>query len=135
MGKVKGGCLCGSVRYESPEEPQMVAVCHCTHCQKSSGSAFSVNLGMAADSVKFTGTPAVYEDKGTSGQPLFRMFCGKCGSSLATDAKAFPGILFVKAGTLDDASWVNPGLEIWTQSAQKWSDVTHIPTKFPGNPG
>jgi hypothetical protein len=49
MPRVTGGCLCGAVRYESDAEPALVAVCHCASCH--TGSAFSVNLGMPADSV------------------------------------------------------------------------------------
>ena len=135
MSKVAGSCLCGSVKYESDAEPQMVAVCHCSHCQKTSGSAFSVNLAMPADSVHMSGKIASYEDTGTSGKPVIRMFCSKCGSSLASDVKAFPGLLLVKAGTLDDASWVKPGLEIWTESAQDWVLPCPDAQKFPANPG
>ena len=135
MSKVAGSCLCGNVKYQSDAEPQMVAICHCTHCQKASGSAFSVNLGMPADSMHITGKPTTYEDVGTSGKPVLRMFCAKCGSSIATDAKAFPGVLFVKAGTLDDTSWVHPGLEIWTGSAQEWVAPCAEAQRFPANPG
>lgn len=135
MSKVAGGCLCGSVRYESTAEPQMVAICHCANCQKASGSAFSVNIGVPADTVKFTGDLTTYEDVGISGKPVLRMFCNKCGSAIATDAKAFPGILFIKGGTLDDVSWVRPGLEIWTESAQRWVQQCPTTQKFPGNPG
>lgn len=135
MAKVKGSCLCGDVTYESTAEPQMTAVCHCTHCQKTSGSAFSVNLAVPADSFKMSGSPSRYEDKGTSGMPVFRTFCGKCGSAIVSEVVAFPGLMFVKAGTLDDTSWVKPGLEIWTDSAQSWVTMCPNTDKFKANPG
>jgi hypothetical protein len=135
MSKVSGRCLCGSVSYNSNADPSFTAVCHCTHCQKS-GGAFSVNLGMPADSVALAGaTLASYEDTGTSGNVLNRMFCSKCGSAVATDAKSFPGVLFVKAGTLDDTSWVKPSLHIWTDSAQGWVVIDGDAQKVPKNPG
>jgi hypothetical protein len=46
-GKRSGGCLCGTVRYTLDCEPVMLALCHCTHCQKQSGSAFSANIAVA----------------------------------------------------------------------------------------
>lgn len=134
MSKVTGGCLCGQVRYESDADPQMIAICHCSHCQKVSGSAFSVNLAMPAESVRMTGDLTTYEDVGTSGKPVLRMFCDKCGSSIGSDVKAFPGLLFLKAGTLDDASWVQPGLEIWTDSAQSWVTPCEAAERVAGNP-
>ena len=55
MPKITGGCLCGSVRYRSEAEPTLVAVCHCVTCQKYTGSAFSLNVGVPSDSVTITG--------------------------------------------------------------------------------
>jgi hypothetical protein len=79
MPKITGGCLCGSVRYASDAEPVLVAVCHCGTCQKYTGSAFSLNLGMPSDSVTITGESlATYEDRsGASGNPFFRTFCSR----------------------------------------------------------
>ena len=39
--KIEGGCLCGKVRYAGEAEPIFAGLCHCTHCQKHNGSAFS----------------------------------------------------------------------------------------------
>jgi hypothetical protein len=137
MPKYSGGCLCGGVRYEYSAEPAMTAVCHCTHCQKTSGSAFSVVLGVPADSVQVTKstTLATYKDMGTSGQPVLRKFCSACGSPVISDAAAFPGILFIKVGTLDDVSAIKPGLHIWTASAQPWVSIDETAKSFAGNPG
>jgi len=71
MSKIAGGCLCGSVRYTSEAEPALVAVCHCATCQKYTGSAFSLNVGVPSDSVTITGESlATYEDR--SGQAASR---------------------------------------------------------------
>ncbi|NNL18586.1 MAG: aldehyde-activating protein, partial [Boseongicola sp.] len=39
----EGGCTCGHVRYRVSSEPMIVHCCHCTWCQRQSGSAFAVN--------------------------------------------------------------------------------------------
>jgi hypothetical protein len=131
MPKISGSCLCGAVRYECNAEPLGTAICHCTHCQKVSGSAFSVNIVVPAPSVNWQGqSPASYTDKGESGKSLSRKFCRNCGSSLATEAEALPGAIIIKAGTLDDKSWIKPNTHIWTQSAQPWVRIEPGATTF-----
>jgi hypothetical protein len=136
MPRIKGGCLCGAVRYESDTEPAMVAVCHCATCQKNTGSAFSLNLGMPDDSVTLTGeTLATYEDRaGASGKPFYRRFCSRCGSPIVSHGEAYPGIVFVKAGTLDDPSWVKPATHIWCAERQPWVTIEEGAVQVPGNP-
>jgi hypothetical protein len=101
MPKITGGCLCGSVRYESDAEPALVAACRCAACQKNAGSAFSLNVGMPSDSVTITGESlATYEDhSGSSGNPFFRTFCSWCGSPISGRGTAYSGLTFVEVLT------------------------------------
>ena len=132
MPKISGGCLCGAVRYECSAEPLGTAICHCTHCQKVSGSAFSVNVVVPAPSLTWQGQSlASYADKGESGKPLSRKFCRNCGSSLATETEALPGAIIIKAGSLDDKSWLKPNYHLWTNSAQPWVRIEPGATTFP----
>ena len=120
MSERKGGCLCGAVRYELRAEPAMTAVCHCTHCQRQSGSVFSSNVVvMAADYVQH-GQTKVFEDKGDSGQGVHRHFCGNCGSPILSMIDLMPGMLMIKMGTLDDFSGIMPGIEVYTDHAAAW---------------
>jgi hypothetical protein len=131
MPKISGGCLCGAVRYECNAEPLGTAICHCTHCQSVSGSAFSVNVVVPAPRLTWQGQSlASYADKGESGKPLSRKFCRNCGSSLATETEALPGAIIIKAGTLDDKSWLKPNYHLWTNSAQPWVRIEPGATTF-----
>ena len=133
--KISGGCLCGRVRYSSDAPPAMIAACHCTHCQKQSGSAFSMNVGVPGQQLRVEGDSlASYEDTGSSGLPVLRHFCRNCGSPIFSEVKAIPGLSFVKAGTLDDASWVKPAVQIWGASKQPWAVLPAGLPEFPGNP-
>ncbi len=135
MSDISGGCLCGAVRYSTKAEPAMIAVCHCTDCQKQNGTAFSVNVLVPFDQVEISGESlAQYESTGTSGQKVSRNFCSNCGSPLATLFEGFGGLAAIKVGTLDDNSWVKPGVQIWCDSLQPWGVVTDELDKAPKNP-
>jgi hypothetical protein len=132
MPKISGGCLCGAMRYECSAQPLGTAICHCTHCQKVSGSAFSVNVVVPAPSLTWQGQSlASYADKGESGKPVSRKFCRNCGSSLAIETEALPGAIIIKAGTLDDKSWLKPNYHLWTNSAQPWVRIEPDAKTFP----
>lgn len=136
MAHIRGGCLCGAVRYESSAEPEFVGVCHCRNCQKNSGSAFTLDIGMPEGSVSFRGDSLVnYEDRNTtSSKPLYRSFCSRCGSPISGWSESFPGLVFLKAGTLDDPSWIKPNAHIWCASKQPWVTIDKDVAQFPGNP-
>lgn len=135
MSKISGSCLCGAIRYTSVVPPLMTAVCHCTNCQKQSGSAFSINVALPKGALQFSaGQPAVYEDTGGSGKPVHRHFCAACGSPIYSNAVSAPQFDWLKAGTLDDTSWVKPIANVWCDSAQKWVAFAEGVPKFPKNP-
>ncbi|WP_320671829.1 GFA family protein [Patulibacter defluvii] len=123
MGKLDGGCLCGSVRYTvDGEEPIMTAICHCTDCQKQTASAFSVIAGVAIEDLHVEGETKVFDTIGSDrGQPAHRHFCPQCGSPIMSILADADEVAWIKAGTLDDASWLTPELEAWTDSAQPWA--------------
>lgn len=121
MSKQTGRCLCGATHYEISEEPIITAACHCTHCQKATGSAYSLNICVPESGFSIKGnTLRSYVDKGDSGLALKRFFCHQCGSPLYTQADAMPGIMIVKAGTLDDTSEFKPAANIWCDSKMEW---------------
>jgi hypothetical protein len=120
-----GKCLCGEVSYELEGEPLAVAVCHCANCQRQGGSAFSVNVIMMEDQISISGPIKTFEDRGESGDAVYvhRRFCGSCGSPIVSVPLGGGGIIAVKAGTLDDHSWVDPQVEAWCVHKQSWVDL------------
>ena len=118
-----GGCLCGAVRYTLTADPLFVGICHCTNCQKQSGAAFSVNVGLKAEAMALTGELKTFVDHGDSGRKVLRRFCPECGSPVLTEAEAYPGIRIIKAGTLDDPGQVRPGRQIFCASKHPWMPI------------
>ncbi|MDH4566301.1 GFA family protein [Pseudomonas sp. BN414] len=120
MNTIQGSCLCGDIKYSTHLAPLTTAVCHCSDCQKQSGSAFSVNvLVPIADFLVEGESLGCYAKAGGSGLPVKRYFCTCCGSALYSEIAAMPGVLAVKAGTLADAL-TTPNLHLWCASAQPW---------------
>ena len=120
MTQRTGRCLCGAISYTLKSEPTMMAVCHCTHCQRQSGGVFSTNIMIAEADYTQSGETKVYRDKGDSGQAVWRHFCGECGSPILSKVGAMPGMVIVKAGTLNDWSGLAPTIEVYTDHAAPW---------------
>ncbi|HXI87887.1 MAG TPA: GFA family protein, partial [Parvularculaceae bacterium] len=76
-----GGCQCGAVRYRLTAPPLWVSTCHCTNCQKISGSAFAVNATVREDAFAIDkGAPKTAEWTADSGNRRFGLFCAACSS-------------------------------------------------------
>jgi hypothetical protein len=121
MTKIKGSCMCGNIQYSSEAEPMAQAVCHCTDCQKQTGSAFSIVIGLHEADLTVSGSShATVATVGDTGKQTLRHFCNNCGSPIYSHPSAYPGIAFLKVGTLDDTSWIKPTINVYCETAQPW---------------
>ena len=121
-----GRCLCGKISYELTGDVIAPAVCHCDHCQRQSGGAFSVNLVAHESQLAVHGELSTYEDPGADSSGtvhVLRRFCGTCGSPIVSALTGTDGIIAVKAGVLDDKSGVQPTVEAWCVDRQPWVDL------------
>jgi hypothetical protein len=117
-----GRCLCGAVTFELSGDPIATAVCHCDHCQRQSGGAFSVNLVAHGSQLTINGELQTYEERGDRGDDVYvrRRFCGTCGSPIVSELAKTDGVIAIKAGVLDDRSDVKPTVEVWCVDRQPW---------------
>jgi len=114
-----GGCQCGSLRYEITEAPRLTYACHCTDCQRLTSSAFSMAVVVAGEAFRLTkGEPRPLQKTADSGRVSTRWVCPECGSWICGAPR--PGSRNVRAGTLDDTSWLRPTVHFWTRSKQPW---------------
>jgi hypothetical protein len=117
----EGNCSCGEVRYRLTADPLFVHCCHCLNCQRQTGSAFIVNMLIETDRVELLQGELravdVPRDGDAPPQPIFR--CPTC--QIAVYSKySNSGICFVRAGTLDDPTSVEPDVHIFTRSKLPW---------------
>jgi hypothetical protein len=130
MREIIGGCLCGQVRYSAKAEPTFVGVCHCKNCQKQTGTAFSILVGVPKSALSVRGKLKTFHDIGGSGQAVERNFCPDCGSPIFTDAAAISEVAFIKAGTIDDTSWLDPVMHIYCDSKERWTSIPEGSQQF-----
>ncbi len=116
---IEGGCQCGAVRYRLTGRPVVFYLCHCTECQRHTSSAFGESLRLRSDDVEITGEVATTWRIAESGRKRYGHFCPSCGVRLVHGSDGGAEVN-MKAGTLDDTSWLAPAGHIWTRSAQRF---------------
>ncbi|HQZ33525.1 MAG TPA: GFA family protein [Ilumatobacteraceae bacterium] len=128
-----GRCLCGQISYEITGDLMATVVCHCDHCQRQSGGAFSVNLIVLESQMEVSGELSTFEDRGENDDAVYvhRRFCGNCGSPILSALVAPAGVIAVKAGTLDDRSAVTPTVEVWCEHRQPWAQLPGMSVSLP----
>ncbi len=118
MAGFKGGCLCGAIRYEVKSDPVRVANCHCDDCRKATGASFATNVFVKADVVVvLQGSPRRFQHTADSGSTMTKEFCADCGSQLFGFGSRGQGIKHVKVGSIDDARFVRPVVDVFVSKA------------------
>lgn len=130
MSEFKGGCLCGAIRYECSAEPVFSGNCHCRDCQRISGGGYVSTFFVPEDSVTITGEVKYYDKNGDSGHRVRRGFCPACGSQVFGKPEIVPGVLGIRAGSLDNPELYHPTMDIYTASAQPWDFMNPDLHKF-----
>lgn len=115
-----GRCLCGAVSYSCSAEPMMAGHCHCEDCRRSSGSGHSSHLAVPDMAVTLTGEVKGYARAADSGNMVTRYFCPNCGSALYSTNSAMPGMMFLRASTLDDLEVFKPQMHVYASRAASW---------------
>jgi hypothetical protein len=116
-----GGCLCGGVRYEVTEDFQWANYCHCTRCQRRTGTAASANALVAATGYRITaGEDLIKTYRPEDGAP--KAFCGDCGSALYAGGPEL-GWLGVRLGTLDTYPGIRPKHRQYVDYAAVWEPI------------
>jgi len=131
----EGGCLCGLVRYRLTDEPLTLYACHCTDCQRRTGSAFALSMVVTRSALELLrGETRYYRVTMPDGREKAGRFCAECSGQLWGEPVNFPQLAVIQPGTLDDTSWLRPIGHIWTGSAQPWVSLPEGPLTFPGQP-
>ena len=116
----QGGCLCGKVRFQATRPPLRTFACHCTFCQRLTGSSFYAESLFERDAVEFNGgelTQFEHRSDG-SGKIVYVHFCPTCGTTIGLTFERWPDVQVISRGCYDDPNAVAITSHIWTRSAQ-----------------
>jgi hypothetical protein len=118
----EGGCTCRRVRYRMTSRPMFVNCCHCTWCQRETGTAFALNAMIEASRVQMlAGEAEIVDTPSSSGKGQRIARCPACRIALWSNyAGAGDRVRFVRVGTLDDPARLPPDVHIFTSTKQPW---------------
>jgi hypothetical protein len=117
-----GGCLCGAVRYEVSEPPLSAGYCHCTRCQRRTGTAASAQARLAPGSFRIVaGAELVREYAPPDG--FLKCFCSNCGSALWSRDPAAGEVMSVRLGSFDRGHGIRPQFRAFTRYAAEWEPI------------
>ena len=123
-GFATGHCACGDISYRMLSPPMIVHCCHCSWCQRETGSAFAVNALIERDRLEIDSSPVETTRRpSASGQGQTVHSCPRCRTVLWSHynyAGIGAKIAFVRAGTLDDPGLAPPDVHIFTSTKQSW---------------
>lgn len=131
-----GTCTCGHVHYRMTSKPLFVHCCHCTWCQRESGSAFALNALIEADRVQvLQGDVEIVDTPSNSGKGQKIARCPRCRVAVWSNyAGAGDSMRFVRVGTLREPGRLPPDIHIYTSTKLPWvvlpSDATAVPEYY-----
>lgn len=133
--KIDGGCYCGQIRYSFDGEVTAALQCHCRECQYLTGGHPNVIVVVPDAGFSYTqGEPSGFSRPDLD-NPVTRYFCSNCGTGIGTTSPNAPGAMILKVGTMDDPSFYEPGLAIFTKDAQSFHHIRDDIPNFEGVPG
>ena len=124
MTTLEGGCACGAVRYFMESAPMFVHCCHCHDCQRQTGTAFVLNALIETARVRLLKGEVVRSTMPTeSGRPHGIDRCSSCGTAMWSEYGGLASLRFVRLGTLDDPTALEPNVHIYVRSKLPWMSI------------
>ena len=127
---IKGSCYCGAVKYEIHGKLLMFANCHCPDCRKFTSSSFSSVLVTESEGFKIiSGKDNLVPYESSLGK--HRNFCKTCGCHIYLETEHRPGMIFVRAGSLDDDPLIRPQAHFWVSVKAPWHEICDLIPQYP----
>lgn len=123
----QGGCRCGQVRFRLTQPALLESICHCTGCQRMTGSAFSTTITVPSNGFELiAGDPVI---GGIHGPQARHFHCDDCKSWVFTRVEPDMGFVNVRATMLDKPNEFRPYVEMQTAERLGWA-APEVPRSF-----
>jgi len=119
---LRGGCLCGAIRYQLEREPELALNCHCRFCRRAHGAAFVTLCIVRTVDLRFVAGADAVRESHTPGVGV-RAFCSRCATRLYNRAESNPALTSLVAASLDEPHSVRPRMHINVESKASWFEI------------
>jgi hypothetical protein len=117
-----GGCLCGAVRFEVDAPLANASWCHCTRCQRRTGTPASAQGRVEPGSFRvIQGEEHLGAYRPDDG--FAKVFCRECGSALWSESPTDPDVKAVRLGAFDADPGIRPGWRQFVAYAAPWDPI------------
>lgn len=117
--EISGSCFCKAVQYRITAPIPLVVNCHCNHCKKASGAAFSSLAVIREKRLEIIAGREVLASYQLA-ETLTKHFCRCCGTPIFNRNSHYPGRCMVALGSLDDPTLVTPAANIHCENRLSW---------------
>lgn len=128
---MKAKCQCGQLSVALPGPSSSVVACHCSDCQRRSGSPFGVLAYYPTETVEITGKAAHYVRSTATGGTFETSFCSICGSTVYARAERAPDLVGIAVGAICDPTYPAPVRSVWEESKHDWVVIPEPAQRFP----
>jgi hypothetical protein len=123
MSAITGGCLCGSVRFALGEPPEHAGYCHCTRCQRRTGTAASAQARIDGGTFRLLAGADVMRSWRHPDGGFEKCFCGTCGSHLFSRNPDDPSQMSIRMAAFDEDPGVRPSWRTYVDYAAPWEPI------------
>jgi hypothetical protein len=110
------------VRFEVTEPLVSSGYCHCTRCQRRTGTAASPGARIAPGSLRvLAGEEHIRAYEPAEG--FAKVFCTACGSSLWSRSQEDPDVISIRLGAFDDDPGIRPTYRQFVAYAAPWEPI------------
>jgi hypothetical protein len=117
-------CACGRLRVRCQGEPVKVSLCHCSQCQRRTGSTYGIAAFYARSALTVEGEVTRFVRASDGGHEVAFHFCPACGSTVYWEPSRKPELMAVAVGAFADPSFPAPTQAVHDDMRHPW---VHLP--------
>ena len=127
---IEARCSCGALTLRVDGPSRLIVACHCTECQRRTGSPFGVGAFYPQSEVAISGAAGEFARVGPTGGRVLTYFCPNCGSSVYWKTDRAPDFIAIAVGAFADSDYPQPTRSIWESASHPWAQLdadAHFP--------